>query len=70
MIGGGDQYRDRYRDQPPGGWTGVGRLFLRTLLGNVTGGIYTLLTYLWPLWDDKNQTLDDKMLSTLVVKAR
>jgi uncharacterized RDD family membrane protein YckC len=56
--------------QPPGGWTGIGRLFLRNVLGNVTFGIYTLLTYLWPLWDDKNQSLDDKMLSTLVVRAR
>ena len=56
--------------QPPGGWTGIGRLVLRNILGNVTFGIYTLLTYLWPLWDDRNQSLDDKMLSTLVVRAR
>jgi uncharacterized RDD family membrane protein YckC len=56
--------------QPPGGWTGIGRLLLRTFLGNITGGIYTVLTCLWPLWDDRKQTLDDKMLSTLVVRAR
>jgi uncharacterized RDD family membrane protein YckC len=56
--------------QPPGGWIGIGRLFLRYILGQVTFGIYTLLTYLWPLWDEKNQSLDDKMLSTLVVRVR
>lgn len=55
--------------QPPGGWIGIGRLFLRSVLGNVTLGVYTLLTYLWPLWDDRNQSLDDKMLDTLVVKV-
>jgi uncharacterized RDD family membrane protein YckC len=27
-----------------------------------------LLAYLWPLWDDRNQTLYDKMASTIVVK--
>ena len=55
--------------QPPGGWTGIGRLLVRGLLGGVTGGIYTILTYLWPLWDERNQTLDDKIWSTLVVRA-
>ena len=56
--------------QVPGGWVGIGRMLLRTVLGNVTFGVYTLLTYLWPLWDDRNQTLDDKMLNTLVVRVR
>lgn len=56
--------------QPPGGWTGIGRMLVRGLLGGFTGGLYTILTYLWPLWDERNQSLDDKMLSTLVVKAR
>ena len=55
--------------RPPGGWVGIGRLFLRSVLGNVTFGVYTLLTYLWPLWDERKQSLDDKMLSTLVVRA-
>jgi uncharacterized RDD family membrane protein YckC len=54
--------------QPPGGGTGIGRLFLRNLLGIVP--FYTIVDYLFPLWDEKNQTLDDKMLSTLVVRAR
>lgn len=54
---------------PPGGGVGLGRYFVRALLGNVSFGIYTLLTYLWPLWDERNQSLDDKIFSTLVVKA-
>jgi uncharacterized RDD family membrane protein YckC len=55
--------------QPPGGWVGLGRFLVRNLLGALTGGIYTILNYLWPLWDEKNQCLDDKIFSTLVVRA-
>ena len=54
--------------QPPGGGLGLGRLFLRSLLGIVP--FYTIVTYLFPLWDEKKQTIDDKILSTLVVRAR
>ena len=35
-------------------------------------GIFTLpliLDYLWPLWDDRNQTLHDKAVSTVVVRV-
>ena len=55
--------------QAPGGWVGIGRFLIRNLLGAVTSGVYTILTLLWPLWDDKRQTLDDKILSTLIVRA-
>jgi uncharacterized RDD family membrane protein YckC len=55
---------------PPGGGIGIGRMLLRGFLGSITGGIYTILTYLWPLWDEKNQTLDDKIWSTLVIRVR
>jgi uncharacterized RDD family membrane protein YckC len=55
--------------QPPGGGLGIGRLLLRGFLGNITLGVYTLLTYLWPLWDEKRQSLDDKILNTLVIQA-
>jgi uncharacterized RDD family membrane protein YckC len=55
---------------PPGGGIGLARYFLRQLLGNATGGIYTVVDLLWPLWDDRRQTLDDKIVSTLVVEAR
>jgi uncharacterized RDD family membrane protein YckC len=53
--------------RPPGGGTGLGRLLLRMVLGNASCGLYTLLTYLWPLWDANRQTLDDKILTTVVI---
>ena len=28
-----------------------------------------VLAYLWPLWDKRNQTLDDKMVNTIVVRV-
>ena len=37
--------------------------------GVLTLGIFSLVNYLWPLWDDKNEALHDKMCSTRVVKA-
>ena len=30
----------------------------------------TILNYLWPLWDDKNQALHDKIVKSRVVRAR
>lgn len=55
--------------RPPGGGVGLGRLLVRSLLGGFTGGIYTVLTYLWPLWDERRQTLDDKIFSTIVAEV-
>lgn len=48
---------------PPGGWSCVGRWLLH---GIINQAVY--LDYLWPLWDEKNQTLTDKILTTVVVK--
>src|SRR4051794_1640784 len=31
--------------------------------------IVQILNYLWPLWDEKNQCLHDKVVNTLVVRA-
>ena len=31
--------------------------------------IVTILDYLWPLWDDRNQALHDKIVNTLVIQA-
>jgi len=56
------------RGVPPGGWVGLGRLALRGVLGNCTQGIYSIVTFLWPLWDPQRQTLDDKIFKTLVVR--
>jgi len=41
------------------------------LFGFIGGSFFFpwLLNYLWPLWDDKNQALHDKMLASYVVKA-
>jgi uncharacterized RDD family membrane protein YckC len=39
------------------------------ILGVFSLGIGTLLNYLWPLWDDRNEALHDKMCSTRVLKA-
>lgn len=47
-----------------GGGLGVGRYFLRAIIGGIC-----FLEYLWPLWDADNQTLTDKILSTVVVKG-
>lgn len=46
---------------------GFGRAFGRRLL-HVLDAIPCSLGYLWPLWDEKNQTWADKMVSTVVIK--
>ena len=50
----------------PGGGTGVGRWLLPHLL-NSFAGVYWIIDLLWPLWDDDNQRLTDKIVSTQVV---
>lgn len=50
--------------QPVGVGLGVGRYLLRTVLGIC--GLFTLVDYLFPLWDAKRQTLTDKMVKTVV----
>ena len=52
---------------PPGGAKGVGRSIVPSVLGSFSSGIYQLIDYLWPLWDEKNQRLTDKIFSTQVV---
>lgn len=52
---------------PPGGAKGLGRSIVPSALGSFSSGLYQLLDYLWPLWDDKNQRITDKMFSTQVV---
>ena len=34
------------------------------------GSVYSLLDYLWPLWDDKKQAIHDKIAKTNVVRVR
>ncbi|MFT3873809.1 MAG: RDD family protein [Nocardioides sp.] len=53
----------RERDgQPSGVGSCVGRYFLHGIINQLC-----YLDYLWPLWDDKKQTLTDKILSTVVI---
>jgi uncharacterized RDD family membrane protein YckC len=45
---------------------------VKGLLFGFIGGFFFfpwLLNYLWPLWDDKNQALHDKMVSSYVVQG-
>jgi uncharacterized RDD family membrane protein YckC len=51
--------------QPMGAWVAGGRWLLHSAINQAC-----YLDYLWPLWDDKNQTLTDKILSTVVVNQR
>ena len=46
---------------------GVGSCVFRWLLHAVINQVI-YIDYLWPLWDDKNQTLTDKILGTVVIK--
>ncbi len=60
----------------PSGWgyTFLREFVIKGLLGGVlssiTGGVYTVVDHLWPLWDQQRQTLHDKMVNTLVVQNR
>jgi uncharacterized RDD family membrane protein YckC len=51
------------------GQYGVGILGLVPIIGGLTG-LYSLLNYLWPLWDDKKQAIHDKIAKTNVVRVR
>jgi hypothetical protein len=52
---------------------GAGRCFLRefvfSLLSSVTSGVFWLLDYLWPLWDQNNERLMDKIMTTRVIET-
>jgi uncharacterized RDD family membrane protein YckC len=56
--------------RPLGGGLGLLRVLIRGGLGAVSGGVWSALTVLWPLWDPRRQTLEDKLLHTLVVSER
>ena len=58
---------------------GGGRAFVREILVKallmenialLTVYLLTLLNYLWPLWDPRNQALHDKICDTVVVKTQ
>ncbi len=49
------------------GYLGGGNGLVRALLHGVLGACF--LNFLWPQWDDKNQTWTDMILNTLVVQT-
>ena len=51
------------------GQFGVGLLGLVPFVSSISW-IYSLLDYLWPLWDDKKQAIHDKIAGTNVVRIR
>jgi uncharacterized RDD family membrane protein YckC len=55
---------DGASNQPVGAAKSLGRELLSMVFGYVP-----LLDSLWPLWDDKKQTLHDKVLNTYVVSV-
>ena len=59
----------RDRPAPLAGSVGVGIIGLIPIIGGLSV-IYSLLDYLWPLWDDKKQAIHDKIAKTNVVRIR
>ena len=53
--------------QPIGGPRGLLRWLIDALLGSV--GVLWLLNYLWPLWDERNQTWSDKLVGSVVLSG-
>ena len=52
--------------EAPGGARGLGRWLVPGLINSVVN-VFSLIDYLWPLWDDENQRVTDKMFKTQVV---
>lgn len=53
--------------QPIGAGMAFARYLITSVISFVTCGIGALVDHLWPLWDDKNQTLHDKIIKTYVI---
>jgi uncharacterized RDD family membrane protein YckC len=50
--------------------TGLLRDFLfKTVLGGFSGGLFSLVDYLWPLWERENRALHDLVAGTHVVRT-
>lgn len=54
---------------PIGIGRGIGRYLITIVLANLCF-FYTILDYLWPVWDQRNQRLTDKMMSSVVAMNR
>lgn len=62
---------DEMTGMPTGAGKGFGRFALEFVFGVISSfvGVLTLLDLLWPLWDNRNQSLHDKVVHTLVVRG-
>ena len=76
LLGLRVRLRDRPGPMPTGtvmlrwaGQYGVALLGILPVAGCLTF-VYTVLDYLWPLWDDKKQAIHDKIAKTNVVRIR
>ena len=61
----------RVRKEKTGGQLGYGYAFLRILIpviGWTCLSFLAVIDYLWPLWDEKNQTVHDKAAGSIVVR--
>ena len=54
--------------RPPGGATGVLRTVILLAMGTVTCGVATVLSLLWPLWDQRSARFPDHWLQLAVVE--
>lgn len=54
-------------DMATGQPIGAGKAFVRDVLHYFVDGLLCHIGFLWPLWDDKRQTLGDKIMDTVVV---
>ena len=53
-----------------GGPGGLWRWLVGLLISVLTFGIGSIVDHLWPIWDDRKQTLHDKVVKSVVVMAR
>jgi uncharacterized RDD family membrane protein YckC len=63
----------RVIDEAVGGPIGYGRSFGRWAVPAVVNffcGIFGLVDGLWPLWDDRNQALHDKVAKSVVIRVQ
>ena len=56
-------------DANSGGPIGPGRAFGRMLFAGLISGFFFYLGYLWMLWDGRKQTWQDKVVTSIVIKA-
>ena len=63
----------RVIDEAAGGPIGYGRSFGRWAVPAVVNffcGFFSIIDGLWPLWDDRNQALHDKVAKSVVIRLQ